>query len=192
MTDRSIKIILGTSAVTGRLEVDGGMDVAVAGPLTVEDRLLIRELYARYVWAMDSGDLDAFVDCYAPGGRLDVGRSATTPEEIRNWLADFLKDSAFPGSQHHYNQFVMEGDGRSCQVRAYWVRLYRLPGTTSSQIIAQGYYTDTVVKVDGRWRFLIKRSHPAHELREHKFGQEPAPTPPVGEDSLYDVGAPLF
>jgi hypothetical protein len=164
----------------------------MATSLTVEDRLLIRELYARYVWAMDSGDLDAFVACYAPGGRIDVGRPASTPEGIRSWLAEFLRDSAFPGSQHHYNQFVMDGDGARCQVRAYWARLYRLPGTTGSQIIAQGYYTDTVVKVDGRWRFLVKRSHPAHELREGQFGQEPATAPPVGEDSLYDVGRRMF
>ena len=162
------------------------------GPLTVEDRVLIRELYARYVWAMDSGDLDAFVACYTPGGRLDVGRPAASPAELRAWAENFLRDSGFPGSQHHYNQFVMDGDAESCQVRAYWARLYRLPGTTGSQIIAQGYYTDTVVKVDGRWLFLLKRSHPAHELREHKFGQEPASGQLVGEDSLYDLGVKLF
>jgi len=162
------------------------------GPLTVEDRLLIRELYARYVWAMDTGDLDAFAVCYAPGGRLDVGRPADTPEALKEWLAEFLKDSAFPGSQHHYNQFVMDGDTSRCDVRAYWARLYRLPGTTGSQIIAQGYYTDTVVKVEGGWRFLVKRSHAAHELRERKFGQELNTAPPVGEDSLYDVGQKLF
>jgi hypothetical protein len=160
--------------------------------LTLEDRIMIRELYARYVWAMDSGDLDSFVDCYAPGGKLDVGKLAGTHEEIRQWAAEFLVDSGFPGSQHHYNQFVMDGDGQTCQVRAYWARLYRLPGTMSCEVIAQGYYTDTVVKSDGQWKFSLKRSHAAHELREQKFGQEPSAGRPNGVDSLYDLGARVF
>ena len=41
------------------------------GKIPVEDRLDIQELFARYVWALDMGDADSFVDCFTEDGCFD-------------------------------------------------------------------------------------------------------------------------
>ena len=41
-------------------------DVADKTGLTVEDRLAIQDLLARYAWALDTGDVDSFVACFTP------------------------------------------------------------------------------------------------------------------------------
>jgi len=39
--------------------------------LSVEDRLDIQELFAKYCWALDLGDADAFVQCFTEDGEFD-------------------------------------------------------------------------------------------------------------------------
>ena len=75
-----------------------GMSAAV--PLSAEDRLDIMDLYARYAWAMDSGDTEGFLDVFLPDATLFMSRTATGHAELRAWHERFLKDSGFPGSQH--------------------------------------------------------------------------------------------
>lgn len=156
--------------------------------LTAEDRFMIMDLYARYAWSMDSGDLDAFVDCFAPDAELNWGGPpARGREAIRRTEESFLEDSGFPGAQHFALQFrFIDGDTSGARVRAYVARLHRIPGTTNSQIIWQGFYTDTVVKLDGRWYYKIKKAHTAEELRQHHYGMEPRWQPP----QFYDLGSP--
>jgi hypothetical protein len=161
--------------------------MAEPGPLTAEDRFAILELYARYAWAMDSGNVDAYVSLFRPDCILDLGSRHHGQEGVREWHTNFLKDSGFPGSQHFASQWIMEGNTEKAQTRAYVARLHRLPDTTSSQILWQGYYTDTVVKVDGRWQFQIKKSHWAEDLRRQDIGQGEYP----GEHwttHFYDLG----
>ena len=43
--------------------------------LPVEDRLDIQELFAKYAWAIDMGDIDAVVACFAEDGYLDAHSS---------------------------------------------------------------------------------------------------------------------
>lgn len=153
--------------------------------LSAEDRLDIMDLYARYAWAMDSGDTEAFLDVFLPDATLYMARSATGHAELRQWHATFLKDSGFPGSQHFATQFrFVEVDGDQVKMRVYVARLYRLPGTTHSSVIWQGYYTDTVVKVDGRWYYALKNAHEASQLRQQEFGATPYPV----AQQFYDLG----
>ena len=39
----------------------------------LEDRVEIEELMARYAWALDTGDLDGYADCFHPDGWLEGG-----------------------------------------------------------------------------------------------------------------------
>lgn len=135
----------------------------MADPLSLEDRYAIRELYARYAWAMDSGDLDAFEENFAPGALLS-DRFGVGQTDLRAWERTFLEDAAFPGSQHFYSQFVIEGDRDRAYVRAYVTRLYQVPGTRTSEVIWQGYYTDECVRRHHRWLIAVKRIHQAPEL----------------------------
>lgn len=160
--------------------------MATPGPLTAEDRLMIMDLYARYAWSMDSGDLDGFVDCFVPDATLDWGTPLQGHNAIRHAEEGFLaNDSAFPGAQHFATQFrIVEGNDQRAVTWAYVARMHRIPGTTNSTVIWQGYYTDICVKVDGRWYYELKKAHTAEELRQHHFGREGRWVPP----QLYDLG----
>ena len=122
--------------------------------LTTQDRLDILDLYARQAWAFDTGDVDGYVATFAPDAVLDLARQHHGQQEIRRFAEDFrAKDVGLPGSQHHVDQIVMEGDDRRCSVHAYVTRSYRMSGRgrNNTLIIWQGYYTDSLIKDDGRW-----------------------------------------
>ena len=163
--------------------------MAEPGPLTPEDRLMIMDLYARYAWSMDSGNLDDFVGCFPPNATLYWGGTARGHAEIRRMEEHFFTtDSAFPGAQHFATQFRIEGNAERANTRAYVARLHRIPGTTNSSVIWQGYYTDVCVKVNGRWFYETKKAHTAEELRKHHFGNEPRWIPPQFYDGAQEGG----
>ncbi|MBO0690236.1 MAG: nuclear transport factor 2 family protein, partial [Candidatus Dormibacteraeota bacterium] len=45
---------------------------------TVEDRLGVSDLFSRYLWAIDTGDVETLVSCFTEDGTLEspaLGRS---------------------------------------------------------------------------------------------------------------------
>jgi uncharacterized protein (TIGR02246 family) len=161
---------------------------AVTG-LPAEDRLAIMELYARHAWAMDSGDTDAFVDVFAPDA-VAYGDNRGH-DELRAWHQKFLGDYGFPGSQHFVTQFrFLEGDDSRHAVQAYVVRFHRIPGTTSNQVLYQGFYHDVVAKIDGRWKFASKQAGAAEHVRAQEFQLvSPGWTQDTRAYELWDLGA---
>jgi len=70
----------------------------------VEDELAIRELYARYSWALDTGDTDGYVALFAPDaeateetatGELEVRKGR---DEIRKLVLKFHQRPTFPAT----------------------------------------------------------------------------------------------
>ena len=135
----------------------------MARPAT-EDELAIRELYARYCWALDTGDTEGYVALFtkdaeateetAQGG-LEV---VSGPDEIRRLVRKFHDRPDFPGHQHQMAQLVFEADpdGRPdhWEVRSYaWATINRPP--EPPHLHWCGHIRDIVAKVDGRW--LIRR-----------------------------------
>jgi hypothetical protein len=146
------------------------------------------ELYARYAWAIDSGDPDAYAGNFIEGGNLF---NFTGHEEIKAYLRNFVEtDTAYPGAQHLVSQFVIEGNTEEAHARAYVIRCNRVPTTTNNQIIFSGFYNDVVVKVDGKWFFKKKTGHVPEELLKKEYNvipdQEVRRTIPL----LWDNGAP--
>jgi len=124
-------------------------------PLSTEDRLDILDLYARQAWALDTGDVDAYVDVFAPDAVLDLADKHQGADAIRALAETFwARDVGVTGSQHHIDQVVLEGDGQRASVRAYVTRTYRMSGRGRNNILPiwQGFYSDSLVKLDGRWR----------------------------------------
>jgi ketosteroid isomerase-like protein len=124
-------------------------------PLTTEDRLDILDLYARQAWALDTGDVDAYVSLFTTDATLDLAQKYLGHAAIRHFAEDFrAHDVGLPGSQHHIDQVVLDGDGATCSARAYVTRTYRMRGRgrNNTLIIWQGFYSDRLAKQDGRWR----------------------------------------
>jgi hypothetical protein len=134
------------------------------GP-SVQDRLEIQELYARYCWALDTGDTDGYVALFTEdaeateetrGGGLEVRKGRP---EIRRLVLKFHERGDFPGHQHQMAQFVFEPDplGRPdhWQVDSYaWATINHPP--EPPHLHWCGHVRDVVAKVDGRWLIRSK------------------------------------
>jgi len=134
------------------------------GPST-EDRLAIIELYARYSWALDTGDTEGYLDLFTEDaeateetsdGELEVRKGRS---EIRKLILKFHQRKDFPGHQHQMAQFVFEPDpkGRPDHwlVRSYaWATINHPPA--KPHLHWCGHISDVLAKVDGEWKIRSK------------------------------------
>jgi len=128
-----------------------------APPLTIEDRIAINDLLARYAWALDTGDVDGFVACFTPTAVV-IEEVFEEPdrwegaEGIRRLGEHFRTVPNFPGRQHHVSQLLVEGDGERCAARSFAL-VSECRGEPPYLIRFAGYYDDQLVKSGGRWLF---------------------------------------
>jgi len=127
-----------------------------------EDRLAIQDLYARYSWALDTGDTDTYVALFAEDaeateetreGHLEVRKGR---DEIRKLVLKFHERPDFPGHQHQMAQFMFEPEGRPDHwvVRSYaWATINHPPAPPHLHWC--GHIRDVIAKIDGVW--LIRR-----------------------------------
>jgi uncharacterized protein (TIGR02246 family) len=121
--------------------------------LTIEDQLAIQGLSARYNFAIDTGDGEAFSAAFVENGVLDAAGQVT---EGRAALADYAR--AFAASvrapRHVVSNLVLDGDGKFATLKAY-LQLSIMSGEPpQSTVLAIGGYDDTLSKEDGTWRFV--------------------------------------
>jgi len=124
-----------------------------------EDALLIHDLYARYSWALDTGDTDAYVQLYSADAviheqRPDGDRQVRGHGEIREFVRRFHDNPEFPGRQHRTSQLVIlpDAEGRDDRwlVRAY-VLTTEFKADRAPSVYWCGHTADVVVKVAGEW-----------------------------------------
>ena len=128
----------------------------MAASLTLEDRVAISDVFARYAWSLDTRDLDGFAATFAPDGAIQmpgVGRFEGR-DEVRRYGKLLTDDPRYPGRQHFIAQsrFDSNGDGARCTVRSYAMVTSRSAEGACS-VLSLGYYTDQMVKRDGEWMF---------------------------------------
>lgn len=122
-------------------------------PLSIEDKLAIQELVARYNHAVDSGDGAAYAATFTEDGVMQAGEMRM---EGRDTLEQFAK--GFAQSQHaprHIaSNLLIEGDGDRATLKAY-IQMFAMAGDPPTQQIATaGLYSDELVKKDGQWLFV--------------------------------------
>jgi len=129
---------------------------------SVEDELAIRELYARYCWALDTGDTDGYLALFTEdaeateetaGGELEVRQGR---DEIRKLVLKFHQRPDFPGHQHQMAQLVFEPAGPDrWVVRSYaWATINRPPA--HPYLHWCGHIRDVVAKEAGEWKIAAK------------------------------------
>ncbi len=128
-----------------------------AKALTAEDRMEIHELYARYAWALGTGDAAGFAACFTSDAVIchDVFEEEDRwvgTDNIRAMAELFCKGPNFPGRQHHVSQIVIEGNNQLAHSKAFSY-VTQCIGEQPFPLRALGYYTDVVVKQEGRWLF---------------------------------------
>jgi uncharacterized protein (TIGR02246 family) len=126
--------------------------------LAVEDYIEIQQLYARYAFALDLEDVEAFVATWAPDGEY-VGSVSDVPkakglEAIRAFASEAM---ARQKGYHWNSNLVIEATEDGATGQCYL--LYVLAGERGSGRIRDAlYYRDELVRHDGRWLFRRRNS----------------------------------
>jgi hypothetical protein len=136
-----------------------------AGP-GADDRIAIDDLYNEYLWALDTGDTDAVVACFAEHAELrETQRDESVwvgngLDDVREFVLKYHTAPSFPGHQHRETQRVFrpDPDGRADH---WWAQSYILATvfdveTHTATAYWAGYYRDIVAKIDGEWVFVFR------------------------------------
>jgi ketosteroid isomerase-like protein len=129
--------------------------------LSTDDQLAIRDTIARCAWALDTGDVEAFVACFCNDGVLlwDVFE---TPDRwqgeaaLRHFAEFFRVQPTSAGRQHHVTNTVVTPSAQGALARSY-VTVALRQGHGPHLLNVMGYYEDLFRREDGRWR-LAERS----------------------------------
>jgi hypothetical protein len=132
------------------------MDEA-ASDLTVEERLLIQELFARYCWSLNTGDADGFVACFASDGWIEhfAPKRYVGHAEIRTMAENlwYGRPYRFMGRQHHPHNFLLERDGETIKARVMASVTRLLQQENRFEVFLLCNWDAVCVRENGRWRF---------------------------------------
>jgi hypothetical protein len=124
--------------------------------LSSDDRLEIQEVIHRYAWALDTGDVECFVDCFSPDGVL-IWDAFETPDryegaEALRRFAAFLRDlPTSAGRQHMVGNTLIEGQGDEARASSYVV-VFARGGEGPHLVGVMGWYEDLLSRSDRGWR----------------------------------------
>jgi hypothetical protein len=125
--------------------------------LSVEDRLDIMELFAKYAWGIDTGNIEAVISCFAEDGYLDhlwqgklQGREALRRAFEELW---YDRPSWWVGRQHLANHFLIEREGEGARVKAFFSILQYNVDYRTNFVFGIGTWDNFCVKRDGKWMF---------------------------------------
>lgn len=126
--------------------------------VSLEDRVEIEELMARYAWALDTGDFDAYVDTFTEDGWIEhwpqgkcIGR-----EGIRKMTQDlwYHKPNHYLGRQHRMSQVIMTPEGDGVRIKCFWSILQHDVETSECRVFGLGTWDTLAVKDDeDEWKF---------------------------------------
>ena len=166
----SVGLAIGVAA---EAQKNGAKPPAKAPTLTPMDYIEIRQLVARYAYAVDTGadNGNVYASLFAPDGAfLDrTGRSTTGKEALaalarRNTRG---RQSAF----HFIMNHVIEPAGGGAVGKEYLVQLRMGEGERPNDIFGGGHYEDVYVKTPDGWRFKQRQFLPS----ERPPPRQPAP-----------------
>jgi hypothetical protein len=148
-----------------------------------EDRALIENLQARYLFALDFHDPDLYVSTFTPDGILDYGTGEVRGREaIREVIAGMPGNSPAPvddglrpaAGRHHISNIVLKIDGDRATGRAYWFHTGNDNPERRTTIGGFGHYEDEIVRVNGEWLFAKRTIYNEGVLEWAAPGANPA------------------
>jgi uncharacterized protein (TIGR02246 family) len=125
--------------------------------MTPEDRDAITDLLRRYVWCMDTGDIEGIAATFTPDAAVKdiTGRRWDGSDAPRSFASHFISRPDRPAAQHWVQHMDLEPvDEDTARVTSYWFTVVRDNDDNRKFVSNLGRYIDTCVKLDGRW--LIK------------------------------------
>lgn len=130
--------------------VIGGASLVYAqggGSLTPQDFVEIQQLYAKYNWALDSGDSKGYADTFTPDGVFNnnVGREAIIK------FADGFAKGLGSHVRHWNTNLLITPSATGASGKVYLVLVDF--GTKPASIVTSASYSDELVKTPEGWRF---------------------------------------
>jgi uncharacterized protein (TIGR02246 family) len=128
------------------------LEASLVAELSIEDRVMITDLIARYARTLDSGDLDGYVRNFAPDGVLFEAHRGH--DAIRSYVAGVIaRRQADPNRTRHFaGAPTIDGAGDTEHATVHSYLLWITEGA-ELPIHEAAEYNDVVVKHDGRWVF---------------------------------------
>jgi hypothetical protein len=156
--------ILGIGFVAAVLTCAAGIVYAGYG----DDRALIEDLQARYLFAFDFGDAEGYAGTFTEDGILDYGGGEV---KGRKAIAEFIAagrkrteearantpEGQRPSiGRHIISNIVVKIDGDKAHGVAYWTHMTSGPDGRGG-VDFFGHYEDEMLKVNGEWLFARRR-----------------------------------
>lgn len=149
------------------------------------DRALIENLSNRYMIAVDAGDIDTVMDTWAEDGRLEsVFGVADGRQAIHDTMAAFNRPRAADiaadeqsrrRTRHQIINHVIDVDGDTAHTICYWFAFTNRTPQGDVQILYFGHYEDELARIDGEWKFKVRRvyneSQPNKKLWYPELGE---------------------
>ena len=149
-----------------------------------EDRASIEDLQARYMFAMDWQDADAYAATFTEDGVLDWalgvarGRDAIRAE-VHGMRAAFARREAVDAPRrparlrHFITNVTLKIDGDEATGHAYWMELNNDVRDRWPYVGGYGHYADDLRKIDGVWLFARRKIY--NEILDTRAATGPNP-----------------
>ncbi len=124
--------------------------------LTVEERLDVQELFARYCWSLNLGDADGVVNCFTPDGWLEhIPPKRYVGQGIHEFLNAlwYGRPHRYMGRQHHPHNFLLQREGAGVRARVQWSVTRLDQPTNTFNVFLLGHWEASCVRSEGTWRF---------------------------------------
>lgn len=122
----------------------------------LEEKDAIREVMARYCFALDDGRFADMAALFTENGTWQTffGK-ATGRKAIAEFAAGLRAHrTENPRAIHHVTNIVITLDGHSAKVRSNWTTVQNSPD--GPKIGSGGAYDDDMVKIGGQWFFRYR------------------------------------
>lgn len=122
----------------------------------LEDQLAIRELVARYNYAIDEGRAEEWVATFVPDGTFESTAlgTHTGTDALHAFAEGYI--AAFTG-RHCTSDFVIEVDGDEARSRCY---LIAVDNSGTPKILTSAVYEDVLRRTPDGWRFVHRKVRP--------------------------------
>lgn len=132
------------------------------------DRAEIEDLQARYLFAFDWQDAEAYASTFTEDGVLDfAGGVIEGRDAIRTEIEEFgemiKKRRAAMGPErpsrirHYISNVIIKVEGDTAISRSYWWEFNNDQRERTPYLGAYGHYEDDLKKVDGQWLFSRRK-----------------------------------
>ncbi len=131
-----------------------------AGPttprLTTQDYMEIEQLYARFNHALDTRQPDEYAQTWTDDGEFVGGRGPGRGDQVRNPVKGgaalrMMAEGPGIGGRHFISNLSILPEPGGVKASAYLLLMDTR--VSPAQVVETAIYDDTIVKVNGQWRF---------------------------------------